>query len=84
MNSEVNFETDYGFVTPAHCRAARAWLGWNLDVAEEKTGLARDSISRFERGARLFSLKTREKLVRKFAEHGILLERDGLRVRALS
>ena len=76
----VNINRDYSFVLPAHIRAARGWLGWNLDMAQEKTGLSRHTINRYETGYKKVSDETIAILVRTFEREGVLLRRDGLRI----
>jgi transcriptional regulator with XRE-family HTH domain len=79
--STVNPQSDYSFVTPNHIRAARAWLGWNLREIEEKSGLALDTVSRYERGARKVLPETVAILARTFEREGVVLAPDGIRVR---
>ena len=75
----VNSIQEYPFVTPRHIRAARAWLGWNLHKMEEKSGLALDTISRYERGAKNVLPATVATMYRTFAREGVELRPDGLR-----
>jgi hypothetical protein len=76
----VKNSQDLSFILPAHIRAARAWLGWTLDDAEAKSGISRDSISRFELDKKNFGAKSREKIFATFLAAGIELRPDGLRV----
>jgi transcriptional regulator with XRE-family HTH domain len=39
-------------ITPGQCRAARALLYWSQPTLAEATGIARETIAHFERGAR--------------------------------
>jgi transcriptional regulator with XRE-family HTH domain len=72
---------DYSFVKPQHIRAARAWLGWNLHKMEEKSGLALDTVSRYERGAKKVLPETVAIMYRTFEREGVHLLPDGLRIR---
>ena len=40
-------------ITPEQCRAARALLNWSQPNLAEATGIARETIAHFERGARM-------------------------------
>ena len=77
----VKTAQEYQFVTPRHVRAARAWLGWNLHKMQEKSGLALDTISRYERGAKELLPKTVAVMYRTFEREGVELVRDGIRLR---
>jgi transcriptional regulator with XRE-family HTH domain len=81
IKQPVNSRQDYSFVRPEHIRASRAWLGWTLNEMQEKSGLARDTISRFERGKQQIANATRGILFQTLVREGILLLPDGLRVR---
>ena len=81
INPPVKTSKDFMYVTPSHIRAARGWLGWNLDEMQEKSGLARDTISRFERGKQKIANDTRAVLYQTCLRAGVELRRDGLRVR---
>jgi transcriptional regulator with XRE-family HTH domain len=83
INTSVNYVEDYSFVSPAHVRASRAWLGWTLDDLEEKSGLSRDTISRFERGKQKIANATRGILFRTLFNAGIEMRPDGLRVKGI-
>jgi transcriptional regulator with XRE-family HTH domain len=72
---------EYPFVTPRHVRAARAYLGWNLYKMQEKSGLALDTISRYERGAKGVLPKTVAIMYRTFEREGVELVPDGLRAK---
>jgi transcriptional regulator with XRE-family HTH domain len=71
---------DYSFIGPNHIRAARGWLWWNLDEIEEKSGVSRGAVSKFETGKQNLSLKTREVLYEAFLAAGVELLPDGIRV----
>jgi hypothetical protein len=77
----VNQYPEYSFVRPQHIRAARAWLGWNLNKMGEMSGLALDTISRYERGAKQVLPETVAIMYRTFVREGIELLPDGIRVR---
>jgi transcriptional regulator with XRE-family HTH domain len=77
----VNSKRDYSFVSPAHIRAARGWLAWNLDETQEKSGLSRHTINRYETGAKKVSAETLAILYRTFERAGVELRRNGIYVR---
>jgi transcriptional regulator with XRE-family HTH domain len=72
---------EYSFVTPQHIRAARGWLGWNLHKMEEKSGLALDTVSRYERGAKKVLPETLAIMARTFQRAGVELVPSGIRAR---
>ncbi len=39
-------------MTPVHCRAARALLGWSQNDLASRAGVSRSTIADFERGSR--------------------------------
>jgi transcriptional regulator with XRE-family HTH domain len=80
MIHSVHESIDFTFASPAHVRAARAFLGWTLDVAADKTGISRDTISRYERGSVTLANKSLARLYVTFAEAGIEVRPDGLRI----
>jgi transcriptional regulator with XRE-family HTH domain len=84
MMQSVYGQMDKTFASPAHIRSARAFLGWNLDVAANKSGISRDTISRYERGAVGLTSKSLARLVETFAQEGIEVRPDGLRIMAAS
>lgn len=65
--------------SPGQLRAARAWLGWNLDEASEASGVHRQTISRIESGASQGTRETIRTLVRTYADHGVWMDRGELR-----
>lgn len=79
--SSVNGQTDYSFISPAHIRAARGWLHWNLNETQEKSGLDRMTISRFELGKQNIANSSRALLYETFKREGVELRPDGLHVR---
>jgi transcriptional regulator with XRE-family HTH domain len=81
MKQPVKNITDYTFVKPEHIRAARAWLGWNLDEMQQKSGVDRDTISRFELGKKNIRNATRARLYRACYEAGVEILWNGLWVR---
>ncbi|MBF0143753.1 MAG: transcriptional regulator [Magnetococcales bacterium] len=57
-------------ITPDQCRMARAILGWSLVDLVEQTGLALNTIHRFEHGGNTFT-STVNTLRHAFENHGI-------------
>jgi transcriptional regulator with XRE-family HTH domain len=56
-------------MTPAHCRAARALLGWSQNDLASKAGVSRSTIADFERGSRKPISRTMiEAMMRAFRE----------------
>ena len=83
INPPVKTSQDFMYVMPSHIRAARGWLGWNLDEMQEKSGLSRDTISRFERGKQKIANDTRAVLFQTCFMAGVELLPDGLRARGM-
>jgi hypothetical protein len=77
----VNQYPEYSFVRPQHIRAARAWLGWNLQKMGEMSGLALDTISRYERGAKKVLPETMAIMCRTFEREGVYVLPNGLKTR---
>ena len=65
--------------TSNQLRAARSWLGWNLDDAADASGVHRQTISRIESGQSGGNRETVRSLVRAYAEHGIWMDKGMLR-----
>jgi transcriptional regulator with XRE-family HTH domain len=72
---------DYTFISANHIRAARGWLWWTLDDIEEKSGVTRGAVSKFETGKKNLSVKSRAILYRTFLREGVELLPDGLRAK---
>ncbi len=62
--------------TADQLRAARSWLDWTLEVAEEKSGVHHQTISKVERGQSKGSRDTIRKLVKAYADHGIWMDEN--------
>lgn len=58
-------------ITPAQCRAARAWLQWSQIDLAERSAVSVPTINRFERGATSMSDLGRQSIVRVFTAAGI-------------
>jgi len=70
-------------ITAAQCRAARALLDWSQPILAEKCGLHVQTISNFEKGAKIPSKRTLETIARTLQAEGIvLLEDDGVQRKA--
>jgi hypothetical protein len=64
--------------TAAKIRAARAWLRWSLDDAQELSGIPRTYISQIEVGRRIMTEGEAMTLHRLFREHGVNIVANGL------
>jgi len=47
-------------ISPAQCRAARAWLGWTQAELARLAGIARKTVADFELGNRTLHYRSRE------------------------
>ncbi len=63
-------------IRPAHVRMARAALNWTLRELEEKTGVNKNTISRFEAGREVLSGAI-EALEMAFASEGVEFLAEG-------
>ena len=61
---------------PSHCRMARAALNWALRDLEKKSGVNRNTISRYESGKEILSGSLRT-LERVFVDAGITFVEEG-------
>jgi hypothetical protein len=81
MSELVNNKNDYSYISPSHIRAARGWLGWNLDIATEKLGIPRRTLWRYEASKNRIPEASAEKIYNGFMNNGVELAPDGLRSR---
>ena len=58
-------------MTPAHCRAARALLGWSQNDLASKAGVSRSTVADFERDLRIPMRTMTDAMMRAFREGGI-------------
>jgi len=58
-------------MSPAHVRMARAGLNWTLQDLENRTGVNKNTLSRYEAGAAILS-DTLQKIERVFKAEGVL------------
>lgn len=65
-------------VSPAQCRAGRAFLGWSQSVLADAAGVSRRSIAYYERDARRLTLRTRLAITATLEAAGIQLTNDGV------
>ena len=65
--------------TSGQLRAARAWLGWNLDEASAVAGVHRQTISRIESGQSAGTRETIRALVKTYADNGVWMDQGELR-----
>jgi len=80
MKRDVKHEKDFSYISPSHIRAARGWLGWNLDETSEKTGLSRKTIWRYEVSKARITEESAAQIHAAFMNNGVELREDGLRV----
>jgi len=67
-------------MSPAQCRAARAWLRWKQPVLAERAGICAETIKRFEQSAhkRAAHDTSVEKIAAAFAAAGVtFIFKDG-------
>lgn len=66
-------------MTPAQCRAARAYLGWSREQLAKTAGTAASPIDRYEGEEEDYrpAHQTVEKIKAAFAAAGLLLPREG-------
>lgn len=64
-------------VTPAQCRAGRAFLGWTQTMLAERVGVGRRTIADFETGSRHLSLRTRRDVTAALEGAGLQFTHDG-------
>lgn len=81
MSDDVKHKKDFSYISPSHIRAARAWLGWNLDDASVKTGLSRKTIWRYEANKARITEESSAVIHAAFLENGLELLEHGVRVR---
>jgi transcriptional regulator with XRE-family HTH domain len=62
-------------IKPHHLRMARAALNWSLRDLETRSGVSRNTISRYESGKEILSGSLGE-LERVFGEHGVVFLED--------
>jgi transcriptional regulator with XRE-family HTH domain len=65
-------------ITPAHLRAARAWLDWTLEEAAIHSGYTLYTLSRIECGAQPFSKKAQANLAKVFEHFGVRFTERGI------
>ena len=64
-------------LSPAQCRAARAWLNWTQAQLAERSSVGRSALKDFEKGARRRTLPAiRAQLQRAFEEVGVEFPSD--------
>jgi hypothetical protein len=65
--------TDRGVIvlSPAQCRAARAWLNWNQSTLSERSGVGLTAIRDFEGEVRRTLRSIRAQLQRAFEDAGV-------------
>ncbi|OAI29936.1 transcriptional regulator [Methylosinus sp. R-45379] len=64
-------------ITPAQCRASRAWLRWTLDDLAAKSRVSKATLHNFERETRVPHDRTLADIRRALEEAGVELEFDG-------
>lgn len=63
-------------MTPAQCRAARAWLNWSQDDLADRARVSQSTVRDFERGRRTPIANNLDALVRVFEANGVVLTTD--------
>lgn len=63
-------------MTPAQCRAARAWLNWSQDDLADRAHVSQSTVRDFERGRRTPIANNLDALVRAFEANGVMLTTD--------
>ncbi|NOG74244.1 helix-turn-helix domain-containing protein [Roseicella sp. DB1501] len=58
-------------LTPRQCAAARAWLGWSQASLGRAAGVARKTVSDFEKGRREPNWRTAKEIMLAFERHGL-------------
>ena len=67
-------------LSPSQLRAARALLNWSRAELAERSGISKPTLHRFENGTNEPEIRTTEKLLNVFNDHGIIFtENDGVR-----
>lgn len=70
---------DTSFLTPAQCRAARAYLSWSQKELAERAQISRSAIETFECGKSRGQLMTLQRIKKAFEQAGLrLLDSGGL------
>ena len=80
MNKLVKKKNKYSYISPSHLRAARAWMGWTLDIAVEKLGISRQTLWRYEASKNKISKFSAQKIYVGFRNNGIELKPEGLMI----
>jgi transcriptional regulator with XRE-family HTH domain len=70
------FNTDSGDISPALTRAARMLLGWHQSELAEAAGVAKSTLTDFERGARIPILNNRRAIRRALEAAGVTFVYD--------
>lgn len=65
--------------TPKQLKAARTWLGWDLDRAASESGIHKQTISRAENGHQAPTIDTLRAIVQAYARHGLWLDHGHIR-----
>lgn len=63
-------------ITPEQCKSARGLLNWSQDDLAKKVRIGKNSISDFEKGARIPQPKNLEDIRKVFEEVGIEFENN--------
>jgi DNA-binding XRE family transcriptional regulator len=64
-------ENKRGQMTPQQCQAARALLGWDQDDLASRAGVTRQTISSYERRARVLHQASHDGIEAAFLAEGI-------------
>jgi DNA-binding transcriptional regulator YiaG len=66
------------YLTPAHCRAARAWLGWTQDELAAKAGINVSTVKSYESAQRTPHRGSLTLLTMAFTQAGIAITPHGI------
>jgi transcriptional regulator with XRE-family HTH domain len=66
-------------ITPAQCRAARAWLDWKLEDLASSSQVSKGTLNTFERGIRVPHDRTLRDVVEAFQKAGVEFLFDGMK-----
>lgn len=58
-------------ITPAQCRAARAWLQWSQLDLSDRSGVSVPTVNRFERGVTTMSTLGMQAIQAAFMDAGV-------------
>ena len=69
-------------LSPAQCRAARAWLGWTQAELARRSNVGLSALKDFEKGSRRTLPAIRHQIQRVFEEAGVTFLLRGIEVKS--